>query len=207
MWIIDYPLLERIHYLLVAGFNIYGNIGHQLSTRIFMDFLRMEGEDHFLAFLPVEQRKIIRDSWYQGMRTELDTLFKAPMDWLKVESVTGYQTNNAKSELHQHINQRIGTLLRDADNINHCGNKDCSKIINTDPDIVSVKSKVNNAMQKLSNINGRKLHNFPEVSFVQITTDDPNQSFSYSLIRNKAYKNVTSLLSDERKRKRHLNSD
>ena len=53
-WIIDYPLFERIHYLLVAGFDVYGNAGHQLNTRIVMDFLRMEGENNFLAFLPVE---------------------------------------------------------------------------------------------------------------------------------------------------------
>jgi len=200
MWVIDYPLLERIHYLLVAGFNIYGNVGHQFSTRIFMDFLRMEGEDHFLTFLPVEQRKKIRDSWYQGIRAELDALFKAPMDWLKVESIIGYQTNNPKTELHQHINQRIGPLLQTADNINQCGNKDCLNIVNTNPDTDDLKSKIDNAMQKLSHIKGKRLHDFPEVSFVRITTDNPNLSFNYSLIRNKAYKNVTSLLSDERKR-------
>jgi fatty acid cis/trans isomerase CTI len=42
-WVIDYPLLERIHYLLVAGFDVYGNVGHQLSTRVYMDYVRMEG--------------------------------------------------------------------------------------------------------------------------------------------------------------------
>ncbi|MCK5360658.1 MAG: fatty acid cis/trans isomerase, partial [Gammaproteobacteria bacterium] len=40
-WVIDYPLLERIHYLLVAGFNVFGNLKHQLNTRLYMDFLRM----------------------------------------------------------------------------------------------------------------------------------------------------------------------
>jgi hypothetical protein len=35
-WVIDFPLLERIHYLLVAGFNVYGNVGHQLETRLYM---------------------------------------------------------------------------------------------------------------------------------------------------------------------------
>jgi hypothetical protein len=42
-WVIDYPTLERIHYLLVAGFNVFCNFGHQLDTRLYMDFLRMEG--------------------------------------------------------------------------------------------------------------------------------------------------------------------
>src|SRR5262249_55960501 len=56
-WIIGYPLLERIHYLLVAGFDIYGNAGHQLATRLYMDFLRMEGEMTFLGLLPRDARQ------------------------------------------------------------------------------------------------------------------------------------------------------
>ena len=54
MWVIDYSLLERIHYLLVAGFDVYGNVGHQLESRLYMDFLRMEGEQNFLLLLPEE---------------------------------------------------------------------------------------------------------------------------------------------------------
>jgi hypothetical protein len=65
-WIIGYPLLERIHYLLVAGFDVYGNVGHQLNTRVYMDYLRMEGEANFLALLPKASRKSVRDYWYRG---------------------------------------------------------------------------------------------------------------------------------------------
>ncbi|MBW2504069.1 MAG: fatty acid cis/trans isomerase, partial [Deltaproteobacteria bacterium] len=48
LWVIDYPLLERIYYALVAGFDIYGNAGHQLAIRLYMDGLRVEGESYFL---------------------------------------------------------------------------------------------------------------------------------------------------------------
>ena len=44
MWVIDYPLFERIYYALVAGFDVYGNVGHQLAVRLYMDALRIEGE-------------------------------------------------------------------------------------------------------------------------------------------------------------------
>jgi len=192
-WIIDYPLFERIHYLLVAGFNIYGNVGHQLSTRMYMDFLRMEGEDHFLTFLPTNKRKAIRDSWYQGMRSELDVLFKMPLDWLKVESVLGYKTNDVQSELYNQMKRRMGDLLRQTNNINQCGHINCSETFKN-----SLKDRTDEAMQKLAKLKGNMLHELPEVSFVQIVTDDPEQSFNYTLIRNKAYKNVTTLLSDER---------
>lgn len=50
MLVIGYPLFERMHYLLLAGYDVYGNIGHQLATRLYMDFLRMEGELNFSPF-------------------------------------------------------------------------------------------------------------------------------------------------------------
>jgi len=37
MWVVDYPLLERIYYALVAGFDVYGTAGHQLALRLYMD--------------------------------------------------------------------------------------------------------------------------------------------------------------------------
>lgn len=52
LWVIDYPLFERIYYALVAGFDVYGNGGHQLAVRLYMDGLRIEGESYFLDFLP-----------------------------------------------------------------------------------------------------------------------------------------------------------
>ena len=56
-WVVGYSLLERIHYLLVAGFDVFGNVGHQLTTRMYMDFLRMEGEYNFLLLLPPARRR------------------------------------------------------------------------------------------------------------------------------------------------------
>ena len=64
VWVIDYPLFERIYYALVAGFDIYGNAGHQLAIRLYMDGLRVEGESYFLDFLPPDRRQEIMQSWY-----------------------------------------------------------------------------------------------------------------------------------------------
>ena len=47
---------------------MYGNLGHQYNTRLYMDFLRTEGEDYFLAFLPADKREAIRYNWYKGIR-------------------------------------------------------------------------------------------------------------------------------------------
>ena len=55
-WVMDFPLLERIYYALVAGFDVYGSMGHQLGVRLYMDNLRQEGETYFLDFLPERMR-------------------------------------------------------------------------------------------------------------------------------------------------------
>lgn len=71
-WFVDYPLLERIHYLLVAGYDVYGNVVHQLYTRLYMDFLRIEGELQFVSFLPPEIRRETLEYWYRDAEDEID---------------------------------------------------------------------------------------------------------------------------------------
>ncbi len=66
-WVVDYPLLERIYYSLVAGFDVYGNAGHQLAVRLYMNRLRIEGESYFLDFLPRSDREKTMREWYLGV--------------------------------------------------------------------------------------------------------------------------------------------
>jgi hypothetical protein len=67
MWVIDYPLFERIYYALVAGFDVYGAVGHQLALRHYMDALRVEGESYFLDFMPPSRRPEMMQSWNKGV--------------------------------------------------------------------------------------------------------------------------------------------
>ncbi len=196
-WVIDYPLFERIHYLLVAGFNVYGTLVHQVNTRIYMDFLRMEGEDHFLIFLPARQRKNIRDAWYVGLRTGVEKFFTAPDGWLKVESVSGYRTDDPQREFYQYITERVAGIAQQADAMNRCGVRDC-RGLQSDTN----SAKVDRAMEIIAQMQGANLHAFPDVTFVKVRMDNPEQDLAYTFIRNKAYKNVTSFLADERERDR-----
>jgi Fatty acid cis/trans isomerase (CTI) len=106
-WVIDYPLLERIYYLLVAGFDVYGAAAHQLESRLYMDFLRMEGEFNFLLFMPPEQRLEIHDYWYRDARkgTRDHFLKRSAM----VESTHDYQfkTDDPKKEFLDFMGSRI----------------------------------------------------------------------------------------------------
>ena len=197
-WIIDYPLFERIHYLLVAGFNVYGNLGHRMSTRIYMDFLRMEGEDYFLAFLPVSQRKAIRDAWYVGQRESVEKLFAAPQEWLNTEAVNGYRTDDPQKELYRYLKIRLAGATQRAPDLNRCARADNCK--NSLP--ATIEARVDKAMNAIARLQGENLHAFPDVTFVQVRADTPEQGLAYTLIRNKAYKNVTSFLADEHERDR-----
>ena len=59
-FVLDYGLLERLVYNLVVGFDVFGNLSHQLHTRLYMEMLRREAEDNFLLFLPPQERVRLR---------------------------------------------------------------------------------------------------------------------------------------------------
>ncbi len=93
VWLIDYPLFERIYYALVAGFDIYGNAGHQVSIRRYMNRLRVEGEVNFLNLLPIKERQDIFNSWYIGSQDDEIAYFS------KRDADFHYKKLNAKREL------------------------------------------------------------------------------------------------------------
>ena len=191
-WVIDYPLLERIHYLLVAGFNVFGNLKHQLTTRLYMDFLRMEGEDMFLSFLPASHRQAIRDGWYVGMRKGMERDLGELDDWMRTDVVTGYRTTDPQRELYRRMLRYLAPVLARDDVINR-GDGPARGAGEAD------KPRVDRAMRQIAQVRGEALRAFPDVALVRVRRHGaPEQDLVYSFIRNKAYKNVTSIFEDER---------
>ncbi len=201
-WVIDYPLLERIHYLLVTGFNVYGNAGHQLLTRLYMDFLRMEGEDNFLLFIPASHRREILDSWYVGIRTDMETSMGS-MDWVTVETITGFRTDDPQRELYEALIAKLGPMAGPPSYLFRCEQEPCN-----DPDGNTFKHDADRAMRTIAGIRGERLQVFPDVALVRIKAGDPSADLAYTIIRNKAYLDVTSMFANERKRdSRDVNHD
>jgi len=192
-WVIDYPLFERIHYLLVAGFNVFGNLKHQLNTRLYMDFLRMEGEDMYLSLLPTSHRQAIRDSWYTGMRAGMDRAIDDTSDWITKDVVSGYRSDDPQRELFQHMERYFAGVIEREDVLNRCGKPPChTKETDTD------KYRADAALRHIVNTEGLTLAAFPDVAFIRVLRGgEPDDDFAYTIIRNKAYKNVTSLFQDE----------
>jgi hypothetical protein len=192
-WVIDYPILERIHYLLVAGFNVYGNVGHQLNTRLYMDFLRMEGEDYFLSFLPAANRQDIRNGWYFGKRAGMEKDDSVPM-WINHEFVVGYQTDNPQLELYRRIEEYLGPVAGGGDFINRCDDDSCEHAP-ADENIL----RADRAMQRAAEVDGEILQFMPDVAMLRLRMGgEPEDDRAYTLILNKAYKSVSSMFESEK---------
>ncbi|WP_136809010.1 fatty acid cis/trans isomerase [Desulfosediminicola flagellatus] len=98
MWVIDYPLFERIYYALVAGFDVYGTLGHQLAIRLYMDGLREEGESYFLNYMPAEKRREMMESWYIGVKPEKVPYYDAGMP-----SGIAFSTDTPRQEFIEYV--------------------------------------------------------------------------------------------------------
>ena len=98
LWVMDYPLLERIYYALVAGFDVYGTAGHQLAIRLYMDRLRIEGETYFLDFLPQSVRQEIMRSWYLDVDPKKIDYYPSQMP-----AGTAFATGDPKREFVEQV--------------------------------------------------------------------------------------------------------
>lgn len=192
VWVLDYPIFERIHYLLVAGFNVYGNVGHQLSTRLYMDYLRMESENNFLDFLPSAQRKPIRDSWYIGAGSNMISYFDKPLIGSERETRITYETEDSKTELLGYINTHLSGLNL-SDPINRCNNKPCVPINRS-----SFEQRIFPEIQRLASITGIKLKPIPDLAYLKVEpSNSAETAVSYSLMHNRAHTNISYLFDED----------
>ena len=88
----------------MAGYDVYGNVGHQLLTRLYMDFLRMEGEGSFLALLPSESRQDIKSHWYRDATPSLINFLQRNKQGFEQETGIEYLTDDPqKSFIKKYI--------------------------------------------------------------------------------------------------------
>lgn len=182
-WLVSYPLLERIYYLLVAGFDVYGSLGHQLNTRLYMDFLRMEGEANFLTLLPLQSRKPIVDFWYRDASDNAKNyLFGDHFDYALETAVT-YKTDKPQPELYDLLREHIGKNISQHFNLRQLDDK-----------------KLHAQINRLQQVQGTALSLLPEASILRV--DDATGKRAYfTLLHNKSYSNISQLLNgDERRR-------
>ncbi|VFQ45707.1 fatty acid cis/trans isomerase [Desulfoluna butyratoxydans] len=195
-WVVDFPLLERIHYLLVAGFDVYGNVGHQAVTRLYMDFLRMEGENNFLSFMPSNRREEMRKDWYQGTRADLKNHLENPLLGLSRETGVTYGTQAPKDEFFEQVLAHVGPVIPQQDPINRCPSGHCPTEGDTPQRLAVEKS-----LRRITAIKGRKTEVFPDVSFLRVVTPPNQEDLAYTIIKNKALSNNSFMFGEERRRR------
>jgi hypothetical protein len=180
-WVIDYQLLERIHYLLVVGYDVYGNLSHQLDTRLYMDFLRMEGEANFLLLLPEAARITERDFWYRNAKDELKVYVSSPVFEKQTEPAINYQTDDPKQELYSMLRARLADVLP------------------TEHTIAAVQEAgLREQLLRLSQIAGTPANLLPEATILRIGTRSGDEYFT--LLRNSAYANMSAVFGEDKNR-------
>ncbi len=180
-WLIDYSLLERIHYLLVAGYDPYGNVGHQLVTRLYMDFLRMEGEENFLLMLPASARTRERNLWYLGAEDEVKTYLTLPGMEEVSEPAINYYTDNEKQELFGMLAERL------------------KKVLPTVHELSTIKqSEIRTKLARIHLLKGTPATLMPEVAFIRIEASSGDQYVT--IVNNRAHSNMTSMFKEQKNR-------
>jgi hypothetical protein len=168
-WVLDYPLFERIYYDLVAGFDVFGNVVHQVSTRRYMDHLRVEAENGFLTFLPRSERPKLRAAWYRGAGVEAHVKALDPtFDSAPETRATFRDLARAKEELWAQIMTR-----------------------RLAPEVLGSAREPPAALHALAGVAASYVAPFPDVTLVRAGDQ------TYSLIRNKAHLNVAFMVLED----------
>ncbi len=174
-WVINYPLFERIFYLLVGGYDVYGNVGHQLNSRLYMDFMRMEGEFNFLVFLPQAVRESTALYWYRGATGEAREYVYGKNAYLNAESSVRYRSGDPQRELYELLRQHLAPVL------------DARFDLAGVPD-----GRLRAELQSLAAVKGASLSWLPEMSVLRID-DAAGGPRYFTLLRNTAHANVAHL--------------
>lgn len=182
-WIISYPLLERIHYLLVAGYDVFSNTSHQVTTRMYMDFLRMEGESNLLAFLPLASRDSVRDQWYRGVGNHVKEYLQGSKSSFDHETGVRYKTDKPLPELYGLLKKHLAPVLSHRHDLTTTGLPKAARY----------------SLMALSRAQGLAVSHLPELSFLSVKLAG-GKTRQYTVIHNDAHMNISTMFNETKNR-------
>jgi hypothetical protein len=166
----------------VAGFDVFGNVAHQLQARLYMDFLRMEGEFNVLALLPVRTRNTVRDHWYRNAPDEVFAHLNDSQALFLQDSGIIYKTGQPWTELAGLWKQYLKPVLNNRYEL-------AASALQKDLDL----------LKQLAALQGKAISYLPETVFINVS-DEYNQAHHFTLLRNSAHSNVSELFKEASRR-------
>ena len=196
LWVMDYPLFERTFYELVVNFDVFGNVSHQLQTRLYFDLIRNDGETNFLRFLPASLRNPLLHQWYQdGGRVKLFMTYadiddKRPT---QLKFKPGIDVEAAKAAYVEQLLKALRKVKGPDDVINRCPRGDCRLA-----DSSATTLSANRLLRPLAQATGKTLPVIPllpEVVLLRVRGE--KERLVYSLVHNRAHSNVAFITGED----------
>jgi len=188
-FLLDYALFEKLAYDLVINFDVYGTMGHQLLTRIYMDLIRMEAENNFLSLLPQETRSKTKASWYQGLLSTGKLVLLSEYDFPRNSISIAYDQSQGSSQnqLYQKILfHRLNPTVRGPDDsINWHQLK-----------VNSPANRAEASLRRIAQLRGEKTRFLPELSYI-IVSKQGKKTEVYTLIHNRVKKNISFIFGED----------
>lgn len=197
-FILDYPLFERLVYNLVVNFDVFGNVSHQLLTRVYMDMIRMEAEELFLSFLPPERRFELRKQWYQGLFAEMKMTYIFPT--VGAGEPTGIRYTDESKDTKKQLVEKIlfyrmnETVRGPVDSLNWR--------VFTPPESKSELLKLDSLehilrpMVSVRAVNAKPFARFfPDLSYLKVRGTNGSLRV-FSIIHNKEHENISFILAE-----------
>ena len=158
-----------------------GNVGHQLTTRLYMDFLRMEGESNFLALLPRARRRA--RPLVPRRRRRREGLPRRSGEHFSGDSGIAFATGDPLAELYGLLKARLAKV-------------DSGRYALESGGLAGAPLA---SLRELGRVRGRAVSHLPETAFLTVR-DAGGRAHHYTLIGNDAHANVAVLLGEERRR-------
>ena len=194
VWVMDYPLLERIYYLLVVNFDVFGRADHQITTRSYFDLMRVESEVNFLRWLPKAVRKPLYTSWYRGTVAALKarTMYPAVDD---KSGPDGDAAGDPKADFLARVQARTPGIAGAP-----------GELSGLNPPALDAAlaggdgARIEAALRPLATGTAAAnpfIKQLPELTFLRIGSGDPATDRAYTLFRNRAHTNVAFMFKEE----------
>jgi Fatty acid cis/trans isomerase (CTI) len=193
-WVMDFPIFERIYYDLVAGYDVFGSVTHQVATRLYMDHLRMQSENLFLTFLPADRREEIRASWYVDATHTLDYKLADPLHAISHGTQIRFTSADVRAELFEMIAKRDAAVSGPPDLLNRCPAPPCDR-----PGASAVERRAERALQPLTGVRGPWVAELPELAFLRVRSESGKDDAIYSLVRDVAHTNVAFMFGEQKR--------